>query len=119
MYQDYCRLAHSHGKFLIMHSDGYIDPIIPDLIAIGVDALNAQLDCMDVPSLAARFHGKIFLGRITGSVCSPGAPKRKSAPRYAESPHVFSNTPARVSSANASRTKASATRRSRGFTMNG
>jgi hypothetical protein len=59
MYQDYCELAHRHGKFLIMHSDGYIDPIISDLIEIGVDGLNAQLDCLDVPAIAERFHGKI------------------------------------------------------------
>ena len=59
MYKEYCEMTHRSGKFLVMHSDGCIDAIIPDLIEIGVDALNAQLDCMDVPSIAERFHGKI------------------------------------------------------------
>jgi uroporphyrinogen decarboxylase len=33
-------LAHSAGAFVITHSDGAIRPIIPDLVAIGVDVLN-------------------------------------------------------------------------------
>jgi len=59
MYKDYCDLAHSKGKYFIMHSDGNISDIIPDLIEIGVNGINAQLDCMDVEKLAEDFHGKI------------------------------------------------------------
>jgi uroporphyrinogen decarboxylase len=59
LYRDYCEIAHSKGKHLVFHSDGNITEIIPDLIEIGVDAINAQLDCMDVEKLAGRFHGKI------------------------------------------------------------
>lgn len=59
LYKDYCDLAHSKGKYVIMHSDGYIADIIPDLIEIGVNAVNAQLDCMDVEKLAELYHGKI------------------------------------------------------------
>jgi uroporphyrinogen decarboxylase len=59
LYKDYCDVAHSKGKYVIMHSDGNISAIIPDLIEIGVNAINAQLDCMDVDALSETHHGKI------------------------------------------------------------
>jgi len=65
MYRDYCDLAHSNGKFVFMHSDGHITEIYPDLIEIGVDALNSQLFCMDIAELARIAKGKItFWGEI-------------------------------------------------------
>jgi len=65
LYKDYCDLAHAHGKRLFMHSDGFIEAIYPDLIEIGVDALNSQLFCMDIEGLGERFRGKItFWGEI-------------------------------------------------------
>jgi hypothetical protein len=42
-----------------MHSDGHILAIYPDLIEIGVDAVNSQIFCMGVENLAP------FAGRIT------------------------------------------------------
>jgi uroporphyrinogen decarboxylase len=65
LYRDYCELAHAHGKYVLMHSDGFIREIIPDLIEIGVNAVNAQLFCMDIEELADRFSGRIcFWGEI-------------------------------------------------------
>jgi hypothetical protein len=65
LYRDYCELAHAHGKFVLMHSDGFIMDIIPDLIEIGVDALNSQLFCMPIELLAEKFAGQIcFWGEI-------------------------------------------------------
>jgi uroporphyrinogen decarboxylase len=65
LYRDYCDLAHAHGKFIFFHSDGHIEAIYPDLIEIGVDAVNSQLFCMDIEGLAARYKGKItFWGEI-------------------------------------------------------
>jgi uroporphyrinogen decarboxylase len=64
LYRDYCDLAHSHGKFAFMHSDGHIAAIYPDLIEVGVDAVNSQLFCMDLSALA-RHRGRItFWGEI-------------------------------------------------------
>lgn len=40
-YRDYCALAHAHGKFAFMHSDGHIAAVYEDLIEVGVDALNS------------------------------------------------------------------------------
>jgi len=65
MYKDYCELAHAHGKFAFMHSDGYIQEVYPDLVEIGVDALNSQLFCMDMEVLAKVAKGKLtFWGEI-------------------------------------------------------
>ncbi|MAE59784.1 MAG: methyltransferase [Planctomycetaceae bacterium] len=65
LYKDYCDLARDHGKFVLMHSDGYIADIIPDLIEIGVNAVNAQLFCMPIEHLAEQFAGRIcFWGEI-------------------------------------------------------
>lgn len=65
LYKDYIDLAHSHSKYTFMHSDGYIMDIIPDLIELGLDALNAQIFCMGVENLGQRFRGKItFWGEI-------------------------------------------------------
>ncbi|MBC8384218.1 MAG: methyltransferase, partial [Candidatus Cloacimonetes bacterium] len=65
LYKDYCDLAKSSGKFVFMHSDGFIQDIYPDLIEIGVDALNSQLFCMDMKELSRTAKGKIsFWGEI-------------------------------------------------------
>ncbi|MFC1959780.1 uroporphyrinogen decarboxylase family protein [Chloroflexota bacterium] len=65
LYADYCRLIHDADKFVFMHSDGDISAIYPDLIEIGVDALNSQLFCMDIEALADQYKGQItFWGEI-------------------------------------------------------
>ena len=64
LYKDYIDIAHSHGKKIFMHSDGYTLDIIPDLIELGLDALNTQIFCMNMKDLA-KFRGKItFWGEI-------------------------------------------------------
>jgi hypothetical protein len=48
-----------------MHSDGHILDIYPDLIEIGVNAVNSQLFCMDLDTLARVAKGRItFWGEI-------------------------------------------------------
>lgn len=65
LYAEYARIAHEAGKFVFMHSDGYIEAIYPDLVGIGVDAINSQLFCMDLEGLAERFGDRIcFWGEI-------------------------------------------------------
>lgn len=65
LYRDYAEVAHRHGKYIFMHSDGHIAAIYPDIIEIGVDALNSQLFCMDVKELGRRFAGQItFWGEV-------------------------------------------------------
>ena len=65
IYKTYVDIAHAHGKKIFMHSDGYIFDIYPDLIEIGVDAINSQLFCMDIEKIGELFAGKItFWGEI-------------------------------------------------------
>ena len=65
LYKDYCDLIHSAAKYVFFHSDGHITDIYPDLIEIGVDAVNSQLFCMDIEELGRRFKGQItFWGEI-------------------------------------------------------
>jgi uroporphyrinogen decarboxylase len=74
LYKDYIDLAHSKGKKIFMHSDGYITDIIPDLIDIGLDVLNSQVFCMDVEDLGARFGGKVcFWGEMDRQQLLPRA----------------------------------------------
>jgi hypothetical protein len=47
-----------------MHSDGWILDILPDLVEIGVDAINCQVGWMGVAALE-RFRGRItFWGEV-------------------------------------------------------
>ncbi|MFH1675778.1 MAG: uroporphyrinogen decarboxylase family protein [bacterium] len=65
LYKDYCDILHAKGKYVFFHSDGFISPIIPDLIEVGIDALNSQLFCMDIEQLGRLYSSKItFWGEI-------------------------------------------------------
>lgn len=81
LYADYVDIIHSAGKFAFMHSDGHIAAIYPDLIEVGVDALNSQLFCMDIEDLAAKYKGKItFWGEIDRQNLLPfGTPEEVKA----------------------------------------
>ncbi|MGN1099868.1 MAG: uroporphyrinogen decarboxylase family protein [Christensenellales bacterium] len=64
LYRDYIDLAHRNGKKAFMHSDGNILSIIPDLIELGLDAVNCQIFCIGLDNLA-QFRGKItFWGEM-------------------------------------------------------
>jgi len=65
LYKDYCDLAHAHGKYVFMHSDGYIMDIYEHLIEIGVNAINSQLFTMPIEEIGQRFKGRItFWGEL-------------------------------------------------------
>ena len=64
MYRDYVKIAHRYGKKAFMHSDGHILSIFPQLIEMGLDAVNSQIFCMGIENLT-QFRGKItFWGEI-------------------------------------------------------
>lgn len=64
MYRDYIDIAKKYGKKTFMHSDGFTLEIIPDLIDLGLDALNTQIFCIGLDKLK-QFKGKItFWGEI-------------------------------------------------------
>jgi uroporphyrinogen decarboxylase len=74
LYAEYVAIAHAHGKHAFMHSDGHITEIIPDLIEIGLDALNSQVFCMGVEELGNRFAGELtFWGELDRQQLLPRA----------------------------------------------
>jgi hypothetical protein len=74
LYQEYITIAHAHGKKAFMHSDGFTAAIIPDLIEIGLDALNTQLFTMDIEELGRQFGGKLtFWGELDRQWLLPNA----------------------------------------------
>jgi len=91
MYKDYCDLAKAYGKKAFMHSDGHIQEIYPDLIEIGVDAINSQLFCMDLAYLEKHARGRItFWGEIDRQhvLPSPNPEKGREAVRLVAS-HLY------------------------------
>jgi hypothetical protein len=65
LYREYAEIAHRHGKYVFMHSDGFIFDIFDDLIEVGIDAINSQIFCMGVEKLGRSFRGRItFWGEI-------------------------------------------------------
>lgn len=65
LYRDYITRAKSAGKYVYMHSDGMIFDLIEELIDLGLDALNAQVTCMDMAALHRNFAGRItFWGQM-------------------------------------------------------
>jgi uroporphyrinogen decarboxylase len=65
LYREYCDTIHASGKFAFFHSDGNIEPIYGELIEIGIDAINSQLFCMDIETLAKQYKGSVtFWGEI-------------------------------------------------------
>jgi len=61
LYKAYCDIAHAHGKYVVMHSDGYIMAIYKHLIEIGVNAVNSQLFAMPIEEIAEKYGGRIAL----------------------------------------------------------
>jgi uroporphyrinogen decarboxylase len=59
LYREYCEIARRAGKYVFMHSDGFITEIIPDLVEVGVQALNCELASMGVAELGRRFRGQV------------------------------------------------------------
>lgn len=64
---DICRIYHSRGLKVIFHSDGFILPIVPDLIDAGVDAL-APIEIgagLDLQHLKDSFGDRVaFVGGV-------------------------------------------------------
>lgn len=59
LYRKFFDKVHEVGKYVFMHSDGYILEIIDDLVEIGVDALNSQVWCMGLDKVAEKCNGRI------------------------------------------------------------
>ena len=71
-------LIHSMGKDVFVHSCGKIDPILPDLCEMGLDALNPiQPECMDIGELKRLYGGSLayYGGISTQQILPNGTPE--------------------------------------------
>lgn len=59
VYKRFFDKIHAAGKYVFMHSDGYILDLYDELIEIGVDAINSQVWCMGVEKVAEKCNGRI------------------------------------------------------------
>lgn len=76
-YEDLFGQVKAAGKKILFRSNGHIRAILPDLVEIGMDAVRAQIWCMDVPELGREFAGEItFWGEISRQDTIPyGSPQ--------------------------------------------
>lgn len=59
IYRELFHVIKKHGKHALLHSDGMIMDIIPDLIEIGLDGLNFQTNINDIGMFREKFAGKL------------------------------------------------------------
>lgn len=72
LYKELVDKMKAAGKKVFFHSDGYIFDLYPQLIELGVDAVNSQLWCMGVEKVAEKYAGKItFWGEISRQTILP------------------------------------------------
>jgi uroporphyrinogen decarboxylase len=65
MYRDYCKILHSHDKFVFFHSNGDIADIFGDLVKLDIDAVHSQLRLMNAERLAKKYRGRTtFWGEV-------------------------------------------------------
>ena len=79
--EELAALAHGAGLPFIFHSDGRLWGVIPDLIALGVNALHPiEPKAMDINEVKARFGSKLALiGNIDMNILSLGTPDQVRA----------------------------------------
>jgi uroporphyrinogen decarboxylase len=64
-YQELMGIVKGSGKFIFYHTCGYVLPLYPEFIDLGIDAVNSQLHCMGLEKVAEKHAGKItFWGEM-------------------------------------------------------
>jgi uroporphyrinogen decarboxylase len=75
--------VHDEGALVVKHSDGYIQPILADIVNAGIDGLNPLEPCagMDLAEVKAAYGSRVCLiGNIDcGELLSHGAPEQVAA----------------------------------------
>lgn len=92
-YQELIHVMKAAGKKVFFHSDGYILDLYPEFIEMGVDAVNSQLWCMGVETVAEKYAGKItFWGEISRQTTLPnGTPNEVKEAAATMIEHMFVN----------------------------
>jgi hypothetical protein len=59
LYREYCNILHAKDKFVFFGSQGNVVDILSDLVKIGVDAVQLQMQKFDVEKLAKKYRGRL------------------------------------------------------------
>ena len=75
-YKKVARMCHDRGRLVFLHSDGVMNPILPDLIDIGIDMFHpVDPTCMDIFKTKKDFGDKIaFCGNVPNELLRIGTP---------------------------------------------
>lgn len=75
-YRKFIAIVRDAGKLVIFHSDGNIEPVIPDFVEAGLNALNPiEPAAMNIVGLKNKYYGKLALtGNIDVDILSRGTP---------------------------------------------
>lgn len=77
IYKKFFDMTKAAGKFIFLHSDGYILDLYDEFIEIGVDAINSQVWCMGIDKVAEKCRGRITLwGEIDRQYVLPNGTPR-------------------------------------------
>jgi uroporphyrinogen decarboxylase len=76
-YREMMTIVKGSGKFIFYHTCGHVLPLYPELIELGIDAVNSQIHCMGLENVAEKFAGRItFWGEMDRQNLLPfGAPE--------------------------------------------
>jgi uroporphyrinogen decarboxylase len=72
------KISHSRGRPFIYHSDGKLDEVLPDIVAVGVDGLQAiEPKCMDIVAVKRQYGDRLALmGNVDlGYTLTRGSPE--------------------------------------------
>lgn len=68
-YKRFFDYFHENGVLIMHHSDSYCEPIVQDMIDIGIDIWQGVLPTIDIPKLQREFGKKIvFMGGIDSAI---------------------------------------------------
>jgi uroporphyrinogen decarboxylase len=76
-YRKIAERLHASGRIFLMHSDGDMSLLLPDLIEMGLDVLQPiDPTCMDIVKVKAEFGSKLCLvGNVSNELLRTGSPE--------------------------------------------
>lgn len=86
-YKKLAEIIHKYGAFFHFHSDGWIDPIIPDLVEIGVDILEPlQPEAVDIVRIKKLYGDRLS---FEGGIGVQSLPRKSPSEVIAEVKRAF------------------------------
>lgn len=85
LYRELVGLVHRGGAYAVLHSDGDITPIVPDIVSVGFNGLSCQEECLDLFSLKRAYGaGLTLLAGMSGKLLSAASLRARHRERFME-----------------------------------